>query len=183
MTKRINRADLFAGIIVAAAGAIYSAETLRISRTREVVGPETLPAIVGLSLVLFGVILAVSACMPHWKTPAEVMERNLQDSSEELSETDSAPHPEAGAPQRWSARLRSGPGLVVVNFVCFAAYLLAFIPLGFLLATTLFLFGMTTLYAPHRWLRNAIFAIAFSAILYFAFKNGLGVFLPPGLLG
>lgn len=183
MKKQIDRPDLFAGLIVAVAGVIYFSETLRISRTREVVGPETLPAIVGLGLILFGVVLAVSACMPHWKTPEEAMERTLQDRSEDLDRADSSPALEAGIPKRRSGSLRSGPGLLAINFACFVAYLFAFIPLGFLLATTLFLFGMTTLYAPKRWLRNALFAVVFSVTLYLAFKNGLGVFLPPGLLG
>lgn len=111
------------------------------------------------------------------------MERNLQAKSDDLNRTDPSPQLVDGKPESWSGRLRSGPGLVVVNFVCFAAYLIAFIPLGFLIATTLFLFGMTTLYAPKRWLRNALFAVVFAVTLYFAFKSGLGVFLPPGLLG
>ena len=73
---------------------------------------------------------------------------------------------------------------MVISFAIFAAYIIAFIPLGYLLATFLFLVAMTTYVDRKKLLRNCIFAAVFSPAVYALFTYGLQVQLPaPGLLG
>ncbi|MGO3525643.1 MAG: tripartite tricarboxylate transporter TctB family protein, partial [Brevibacterium aurantiacum] len=72
---------------------------------------------------------------------------------------------------------------VVLQFALFFVYLGILIPVGFLLSTAAFLMTMTSIYAPNRWIRNLIFSVLFSVIIYVAFVYGLAVYLPVGILG
>jgi putative tricarboxylic transport membrane protein len=73
---------------------------------------------------------------------------------------------------------------VVVTFGLFAAYIVAFIPLGYLLSTFLFLVAMTTYVERDKLLRNCIYGAVFSPAVFVLFNYGLKVQLPsPGLLG
>lgn len=171
--RKVDRSDLGAGIVVALVGIAFFLETLRIKRTGDVVGPETLPAIVGIGLLILGALLAVSAFRKHRATPEELMERTLADTADPESADGDEP---AAPPAPVSTR-------VLLNFAVFFGYLFIFIPVGFLLSTAVFLFAMTTLYNRRKWIRNLVFSVVFSAVIYFAFKNGLGVYLPPGILG
>lgn len=174
--RRIDRSDLGAGIVVAVVGLGFFLETLRIKRTGDVVGPETLPAIVGIGLMILGALLAVSAFRKHRATPDELMERSLAGSAGPSAVDTEADDRPAAQPAPVSTR-------VLLNFAVFFGYLFIFIPVGFLLSTAVFLFAMTCLYNRRRWVRNLIFSVVFSTVIYFAFKNGLGVYLPPGILG
>jgi putative tricarboxylic transport membrane protein len=54
--------------------------------------------------------------------------------------------------------------------------------LGFAIAITLFLFGLSTLFAPRRWALHLVIALAFSLAFYYVFTQVLGIPLPNGLL-
>jgi putative tricarboxylic transport membrane protein len=71
---------------------------------------------------------------------------------------------------------------VLVTFAIFGAYIVAFIPLGYLLSTFLFLVAMTTYVERRKIARNCIFGAVFSPAVYVLFNYGLQVQLPaPGL--
>ncbi|KRE68852.1 hypothetical protein ASG79_22870 [Arthrobacter sp. Soil761] len=65
----------------------------------------------------------------------------------------------------------------------FVGYAVAFIPLGYVLSTAVFLGIVVTVIDPAKWKRNVLFAIGFSAIVYLGFTQLLGVPLPVGVLG
>lgn len=192
--RRVDRSELGAGIVVALLGIAFFLETLRIQRTGDVVGPETLPALVGIGLAVLGLLLVVSAFRRHVPTPEELMEQAVAEAPARASTAHgtapgtSAVDDRAGddptgelpaegpAPTPVAAR-------VLLNFAIFFGYLVIFIPVGFLLSTAVFLFAMTCLYNRRKWVRNLIFSVVFSAVIYFVFRDGLGVFLPPGILG
>ncbi|WP_236865026.1 tripartite tricarboxylate transporter TctB family protein [Brevibacterium daeguense] len=193
----MDKQELGVGIVVALVGLGYFLETLRIQRTDAVVGPETMPALVGLGLLVLGGLLAVSAFFTHRPTPEEVMEKALEhesapgDASASGGATAGASAAEPRAAEPRAAEPRDGApqvfGLsgrrVLINFALFFAYMIILIPVGFLLSTAVFFFVITSLYDRRKWIRNLIFAAAFSAVLYYSFKLGLGVYLPPGILG
>jgi fatty acid desaturase len=81
---------------------------------------------------------------------------------------------------------REKPGqlkrFVVVTLILLA-YILVFIPIGYLLSTFAFLAGASMYIDPKRRVRNLIFAALFAVVVYFAFTRGLRVQLPPGVLG
>jgi putative tricarboxylic transport membrane protein len=120
--------------------------------------------------VLSGLILAGSAARTRRETesPAEPEQTNRPaDSSEPAAPTE--------PPVPWRR--------LVLMIGLFAAYVMAFIPLGFVTATAAYLFATSTLIDPEHRLRNACFAVAFSIIVYLLFTRLLAVHLPPGLIG
>lgn len=69
---------------------------------------------------------------------------------------------------------------VLISFALFTAYIVAFIPAGFLVSTILFLTVLPTYIERGKVVRNTVFAVAFSVVVYLLFNNVLGVQLPPG---
>ncbi|MGH3368054.1 MAG: tripartite tricarboxylate transporter TctB family protein, partial [Nocardioidaceae bacterium] len=73
---------------------------------------------------------------------------------------------------------------VLVVSAIFAAYVVAFIPLGYLLSTFLFLVVLTTYIDRAKLLRNCVYGAVFSPAVFVLFNYGLQVQLPsPGILG
>jgi putative tricarboxylic transport membrane protein len=72
---------------------------------------------------------------------------------------------------------------LAVVVALFIGYALVFIPLGYIVSTTLYLGVMVTVIDPARWRRNAIFAVVFAVVVYFGFTELLSVQLPTGVLG
>ena len=153
-----NITDLILGLIATAFGGAYFLESLKIKQTSDVVDPGTFPAVVGLGLATLGLITIVKAF---------------------LSTPSSSPVQTAGDDEEPKVK----KSLFILNVGIFFCYLVLFIPVGFLISTSLFLFALTTVYSRKSWIRNAIYSVSFTAVVYFSFKYGLGVFLPPGILG
>jgi len=61
-------------------------------------------------------------------------------------------------------------------------FILLFEPLGFLIASSLYLFAMTTAFHPGLHLVNAAVSVGFTLGAYLLFQHLLGVSLPGGLL-
>jgi hypothetical protein len=78
---------------------------------------------------------------------------------------------------------RASPRRIVVILALLAAYIFAFIPLGYPLSTFLFLAAITTYLDRSRLIRNLVYAALFSAVVYVVFNYGLRVSLPLGVLG
>jgi putative tricarboxylic transport membrane protein len=68
-------------------------------------------------------------------------------------------------------------GAAVWTFLFF----LVFEPLGFMLATSIFLLGLTNYFHRGKWVTNVLSSIGFAVGAYFLFQV-LGVNLPPGIL-
>ncbi|WP_453985058.1 tripartite tricarboxylate transporter TctB family protein [Brevibacterium casei] len=168
--------DLVTGIVIAVIGAVYFAATFSIRETTDIVTPRTFPAIVGVALIVLGLFLAGQSV---WKTRTQPGGAGGSGGAggrtdAEVGETtaviiEAPPEP---------------PGRrVVLQFALFFAYLAIVIPVGFLLSTAAFLMALTSIYSPKKWIRNLVYSVLFSAILYFAFVYGLAVYLPVGILG
>ena len=67
-------------------------------------------------------------------------------------------------------------------FAIFAAYIVAFIPLGYLLSTFLFLVAMTT-YVDREAAPQPHLRAVFSPVVYALFTYGLGCSCRPGTAG
>lgn len=187
-----NRRDLIAGLGVVIIGVAYFAETFRIQVTNDPVGPESLPRLVGVALIVLGLFIGGSAFRAK---PPEDVEATMLAAA---GKPDAGAARSAGSPSAASSSAVDDDdgGLpdepeeppvqmpkLLLYLGLFAAYAVLFIPLGFLLATSVFLFTLTTIYSRDRWLRNLLFSVIFTVVVYFAFKEGLGVFLPAGLIG
>lgn len=113
------------------------------------------PIIVGIGLVVFG--LGFLATTTVW--PDAVM-------LEHAGEEHRAIH--------WVTLWLSIAGVV--------AYAFLIAPLGYILATALFIIALTWVAGSRRWILNVAVAILFPIAVYFLFTELLGVRLPAGLL-
>jgi putative tricarboxylic transport membrane protein len=62
-------------------------------------------------------------------------------------------------------------------------YILIFVPLGYALSTFLFMLAATTYLDREHWVRNLVYAVVFSVVVYSIFVYVFGVQLPAGILG
>jgi putative tricarboxylic transport membrane protein len=63
------------------------------------------------------------------------------------------------------------------------AYILIFVPLGYAISTFLFMLAATTYLDREHWIRNLVYAVVFSVVVYSIFVYVFGVQLPAGILG
>jgi putative tricarboxylic transport membrane protein len=63
------------------------------------------------------------------------------------------------------------------------AYMLIFVPLGYALSTFLFMLAATMYLDREHWIRNLVYAVIFSVVVYSIFFYVFGVQLPAGVLG
>ena len=201
-----HRTDLITGGAIAVIGAVYYIATFSIQETANIVTPRTFPAIVGIGLIVLGLFLAGQAIVRHRRdTLAEAGPGSAESAESAGSARASAAGDGDGAPASAgessvetagrSSGEDGGGGVVleappepqlrkvVFQFALFFVYLAILIPVGFLLSTAAFLMGLTSIYAPEKWIRNLIFSIVFAGVVYAAFVYGLAVYLPVGILG
>ena len=128
-----------------------------------VVGPRTFPMIVG------GLMLGVSA-MLVW--------RRLRAAASMSAAVDPEP---AAVPIDDEGTISDWPAVWTVLGSLLALFVLLE-PLGFVTAFSIFIFGLSTLFSPGRWLVNLVVSLAFSVSFFFLFTRILEIPLPNGLL-
>jgi putative tricarboxylic transport membrane protein len=121
-----------------------------------VVGPKAVPIAIGVALAAASLALAIRGF---------VWGRSRRD----VASGDEAP------PQD----LRK-LGVVALLLL---GYILSFVPLGYAISTFLFMLAVTTYLDREYWIRNLIYAVVFSAVVYSIFVYVFGVQLPAGVLG
>jgi putative tricarboxylic transport membrane protein len=121
-----------------------------------VVGPKAVPLAIGVALAATSLALAIRGLV--WGR----------------SERDVASG-EAAPPQD----LRK-LGVVALLLL---AYILIFIPIGYAISTFLFMLSVTMYLDREHWVRNLVYAVVFSAVVYSIFVYVFGVQLPAGVLG
>jgi putative tricarboxylic transport membrane protein len=157
---RRHRRDVFSGAITAVAGLILFTAARQIERLpgdTETIGPATFPTALSVILVVAGLLLCVSGF------------RTTPDTTVDVDELGDAP------PVPWRRLL--------LMVVLFAVYCGAFIPVGFLISTFVYLALVSGVVDAARWKRNVLFALGFSVVVYFTFTQVLAVELPAGILG
>jgi putative tricarboxylic transport membrane protein len=167
----VRSRDARAGVVAAVLGGVYLAAAFWIEpdpSSTSVVGPRAAPMVIGAATLVCAVALVVQALRSPARADGDGSDRTGQPESEESQ----------GESRRLSQRQ------VLVVSAIFAAYVVAFIPLGYLLSTFLFLVGLTTYVDRDKLPRNCLYAAVFSSLVYVLFNYGLQVQLPsPGLLG
>jgi putative tricarboxylic transport membrane protein len=164
--------DAVAGLAAAVLGVVYLVAAFQIEpdpSTTSVVGPQVAPIVIGTATVVCALALFVRGLRAPDAAPAPAAEHT--DDARVADDRD------LDAARRLSRRQ------VVVTFGIFTAYIVAFIPLGYLLSTFGFLVAMTTYVDRSKLLRNCVYGAVFAPCVYVLFNYGLQVQLPPGLLG
>ena len=121
-----------------------------------VVGPAAVPVAIGVALVAASLALAIRGFV--WGR----------------SERD--PASGEGAPPQDLRKL----GVVALLLL---GYILIFVPLGYAISTFLFMLAATMYLDREHWVRNLVYAVVFSAVVYSIFVYVFGVQLPAGILG
>src|SRR5262249_32336481 len=133
-------------VIAGAAGYLRAALNLPQLSVGDPLGPQMFPSLIAIGLAPSGGLLLVHVL--RRKTSAA---------------------PAVGVPERHSSRyeflLLAGIG------VWTAAYYAAFEPVGYLVATLIYLFGLLSVFQKGRWVLNLIYAGAFTAAVYFVFGH------------
>ena len=163
--------DAQAGLVTAVLGVIYLVAALQIEQDpsrASVLGPRVAPLLIGAATVACAIALVIQGL--RGATATDEGEHPATDVVRETTAANEDRHPKSRR-------------AVVVTFVLFAVYIVAFIPLGYLLSTFGFLVALTSYHDRGRLVRNCVFAGVFTPGVYLLFNYGLRVQLPPGLLG
>lgn len=122
------------------------------------IGPQQsgfFPMIVGLGLIIFGLAFLVRTTV--WPDP--VLMEHVSEEHREI---------------HWVTLWLGVAGLV--------AYALLLDPLGYIIATFLFILALAWVTGSRHWIRDILVGILFPTAVYFGFTELLGVRLPAGLL-
>jgi putative tricarboxylic transport membrane protein len=136
---------------------LWQAGSLREGPGYAAIGPRVFPVIVGLGLLLSGLALLLQ----RGSVGVGVVDR--EDSAGDSVE-----------PIVW-------PSLTQVAALL-AAYVVAFLPLGFIVSSTIFVVGGARVLGSQRWVRDLTVAVLLSAMSYGVFTFLLGLDLPGGPL-
>ena len=118
-------------------------------------GPQVFPALIGIGLLGSALLLMAEA----WRKQ----------------------RPAAATPHDPAARAHQ---LILAGMVLWTAlYYFAFEPLGYLLSTLVYMFGLLACFNRGRWLVNAACAVGFTLAAYAVFTGFLQVVLPQGVFG
>jgi putative tricarboxylic transport membrane protein len=171
--RRPGGADVVSGLVVAGAGVLLLVNARGIEdqvRQAPGIGPATLPTALSVLLIVAGLVLAVIGLRHRHGTGPEA--DGMRD-GEPVGIDQLISREEPRVPWRRLA----------VMVALFVGYALIFIPLGYMLATALYLGVMVTVIDRARWKRNLVFAVVFAVVVYYGFTELLSVQLPAGVLG
>lgn len=147
--------DLVVAVIMLIFGAAYLGGAFTInepSTSYSAVGPRFFPILIGIGMMLSGVWLGVQT----WR------KQRAGATFADLEEMD------------W--RTWGAAALVLL------VYIFALAPLGYIIATSAFLFLEARVFGSKEWLRDAIVSVGISLVVYVFFNGLLKIGLPAGLL-
>jgi putative tricarboxylic transport membrane protein len=141
---------------------LYADSQLPLVRIGDPLGPKIFPAIIGGGLLLSGLLLMLET----YRKRHQVVSASV------------APSPlPAHAPVD-----RQRPGVLLGMLAWTVVYYFAFEPVGYLVATVVFLLGLLTMFHPKKPFTNLAVALGFTAVIYAIFTQLLHVPMPQGIL-
>ncbi len=152
---------VIAGALLLAAVYFYATEQIPTLQIGDPMGAKAIPR-------LLGVVLLVSAGLLWLENRLSAREPTR--AAGQADGDDAAAVPQS----HW----RAVAGVVAWT----AAYLAAFETLGYAIATTIYLIGLTAYFNRGRWLANVSTSVLFSFVSYLAFTRLFGAQLARGLL-
>jgi putative tricarboxylic transport membrane protein len=150
--------DVVAGgfMFVFAVAYLVAANTIPKPSFENAVGPKAVPIAIGVALAATSFALAIRGFLKG-KSPRDAASGD-------------------DAPPQDLRKL----GMVALLLL---GYILIFVPLGYAISTFLFMLAVTTYLDREHWVRNLVYAVAFSVVVYSIFVYVFGVQLPAGVLG
>lgn len=151
--------ELIGGTCFFIFAAVYFIMALSIPKFNDgFVSSDFMPKLYGVLLMILSVIQVLQGVSRVKKEPRETKE------TEKKSGIPMAPE-------------------VLLTFLFLILYVVILKPLGFLIATILFLLAMITMFTPKEsrsFLRTVLISVIFSVVVYLIFVKGLSLTLPEG---
>ena len=172
--------DRLAGVIIAVLGAWILWQAFNISQGAGTgaVGPRVFPIIVGLGILASGIALILSR--PQ-HTP-EAVPGEVGGVAANALEHDALEHGAGHAEAEAAAEEPIDWATLGWMAALLAVYIAAYIPLGFPIASALFLIAGARVLGSRAWLRDLIAGVVVSLAAYVVFTSLLGLELPGGPL-
>lgn len=149
---------IFVCTLVLAAVYLYATEQLPSLEIGDPLGPKAFPRLLGAGLVLTAIVMVFEMVRAR-KTASGTTASAAPDPAE-----------------------RKGTLVVALAAVWTLLYFLVFETLGYVLATTLYLYPLMAYFNSGKRLMNGLTAVLFSLLSYLMFVKLLGVNLAPGIL-
>jgi putative tricarboxylic transport membrane protein len=137
----------------------YATSQIRTFAFGDPVGPKTFPQLLCIGLVVVAIML--------------------------LFEMAAARRAAARPPQAGTADAAASKRhylVLIAVMVLTGIYFAVFVPLGYVLATTIYLLALTSHFHRGKWALNSVTSVLYSVVSYLAFTRGLDVSLPAGVL-
>ena len=162
--------------------------TMRVPDGTAFPGPRFFPGLIAAGLVLFAVLLTVSAIREYRKTPALIVQETVIAGS--ASEGVGVGGAGAGAFETDANADHAAPRTVRVDWKSlswvvgsFLVFALVLPYLGWIIAAGLLFWGVSRGFGAARSLTSLIVGLTLSSVVYIAFDMALGMSLPSGILG
>jgi putative tricarboxylic transport membrane protein len=147
---------IFVCIVVLAAVYFYATAQIPSLEIGDPLGPKAFPRLLGVALLVTGGILLM-----------EMLGARADKTQETVR----------------SAAVDRGVIMVIAAVVVWTAvYFVLFEPLGYVIASTIYLIALTLYFNPGRWVMNVTTSALFTIISYLMFSKLLGVTLAKGIL-
>ena len=171
----MHKADrvIFVGILVLAGIYAWGTEKLPSLEIGDPLGPKAFPRLLTVCLVITAIILLIEMIRGR-KAEAKQEKTREQTPAFSFNLSTLLTQPQAAGSLGMYFVVA---GVVVWTFL----YFLVFEPLGFVIATTIYLVGLTAYFHPRRWLTNGLTSVGFCVGSYLMFQV-LGVNLARGIL-
>jgi putative tricarboxylic transport membrane protein len=173
------KGDVWLACCVIALAAAYLCMDMRLPEVRlsDPLGPKAFPALVGAGLIVSALVLLL-----------ETRSRSRSDANEHatasaLARAKPKAEPDAGTTHVEAAGASTRQPLILIAMTVWTAlYYLAFERAGYLLATSVFLFGMLIYFNRNRLKTNLAIALGVTVVFDLLFSQLLGVPMPTGFL-
>lgn len=139
-------------------------------------GPQVFPSLIAALVIVLAVLLAIDVLRKPESESVEVAQPAAPGQPDDDLVLDEEGEPQALRPTS-NHRALLGALLTVVVFIA------ALTPLGWLLSGALLFWGVARALGSQRPLFDIPLSLAISSIVQLAFSAGLGLNLPPGVLG
>jgi putative tricarboxylic transport membrane protein len=163
-------------MLVIGIGLVVGTVTMDVPANTASPGPQVFPALVAALVIVLAVLLAVDVLRKPEADVVEVAQPAAPGQPDDDLVLDDEGEPQPLRPTS-NHRALLGALLTVVVFIA------ALTPLGWLLSGALLFWGVARALGSQRPLFDIVLSLAISSIVQLAFSAGLGLNLPPGVLG
>ncbi|MFM0238503.1 tripartite tricarboxylate transporter TctB family protein [Paraburkholderia phytofirmans] len=166
------RSDVWLAFCAMALAVVYLYMDMRLPEVRlsDPLGPKAFPALVGVGLIASAVVLLLEGRGKAHAKAAEPPPAQTAADAEPALVDHAVPEP------------KQRPFILISMVIWTAIYYLCFEPVGYVLSTSVFLFGLLSYFNRQRHKTNLAIALGVTVVFDLLFSQLLGVPVPTGLL-